>query len=323
MSHARITGVDIGGTHIKAALVEGDGMILKRSKIPTLATEGSVSVVGRLIEAITAVSEPERGSAIGLAVPGAIDMGREKIFLLPNIPGDWENIPVVDTLRERFHVPVFLINDVRAAAYGESRLGVGRGAKSMVFVSLGTGIGGGIVLDGKPFFGAEDSAGEIGHQVIDVDGEPCGCGNWGCVESLASGPAIASMAIKAIKQGQPTVITEIVNGDLNVVNPEVVAKAADQGDPLARRILEKAGFYIGTAIGNVITILNPNLVVLGGSVSESGPCLLDSIEKTVTRRVKMVRGGRGEVRIVKSHLGDDAGILGSALWALERLSNTQ
>lgn len=317
MSSIKAVGVDLGGTYIKSALVEPDGTIIRKSRERTLSSQERDTVVRQILSNIETVLGTDTATAIGLAVPGSVDMSKGKVLFMPNLYGDWTDVPLVETISRRFAIPVHLINDTRAAAFGESRYGVGRNARSLVFVSVGTGIGGGIVLDGRLYLGEEDSAGEIGHQTIDIYGSICGCGNWGCVESVASGPAIASLAVKAVKQGHRTVIREMVDGDLNAIDPHIVAKAAEMGDEIAVRILQEAGHYVGTAVANLIVILNPGMIVIGGGVAECGPAFIGAIEDTVAKRVHMVRGGRGNVRIVRSHLGDLAGVLGSAAWALD------
>jgi len=183
-------------------------------------------------------------------------------------------------------------------------------------LTLGTGIGGGIIINNELYFGSEGHAGEVGHQTIEAAGPPCGCGNIGCLEALASGPAIASMAVRSLKQGMTTAIRAMVGNDLNLVTPKVVADAAYAGDRVALSIIRTAGTYIGIGVANLVVVLNPDTVVIGGGVAQVGALLFQAIEESVDRRVCIFGGGRGAVRIVAAELGEDAGAVGAATWAM-------
>ena len=217
------------------------------------------------------------------------------------------------TLSNYLNLPVFLLNDVRAITLGEFTFGAGRGAKNMACFAIGTGIGGGVVVNGELVLGIRGQAGELGHLTIDINGPICGCGNNGCLETFASAPAIANMGVKAVQQGQATLIGELADFDLNRITPKLIADAALQGDEIANRIWKDAGHYIGTGIANILVTLAPNKIVISGGVAAAGELLLNPIRETLKKRVFLVPVD--EVEIVMGELGNDAGILGTAQWA--------
>jgi len=219
-------------------------------------------------------------------------------------------------------LPAYVINDARAATLGEKTFGAGKAARNMIMLTLGTGIGGGIIIDGELYFGSEGHAGEIGHQVISPHGPRCGCGNYGCLEAMASGPAIASMGIRAVKQGMTTTMRDLAGNDLNKITPKTVADAAMAGDEVAASIIRQAGDYIGRGIANLIVTLNPDTIVIGGGVAKAGNILFQAIENSVDRHVCILPGGRGSVRIVPAGLGGDAGAIGAAAWAMKRVKRS-
>ena len=315
-------GIDLGGTRIKGALVDGQGNLVTATKTGTAAAQGVDAVIERIRRLIAELlrSVPKGGTVvgIGLAVPGVIDMPSGTVLFLPNLPGGWSNVPLARLVGEHFGLPTHLLNDARAATLGEKRFGAGRNSRNMVCLTLGTGIGGGIIINDQLYFGSEGTAGEVGHQTVELHGPPCNCGNEGCVEALASGPALAALAVKAVMQGTTTKIRDLAEGDLNRITPKLVSQAAAAGDPVALDIIRKVGGYIGTAIANLVAVLNPDTVVVGGGVAQAGPPLFEAIEATVARRVHVAKGGRGNVAIVPAGLGEEAGVAGAAAWALER-----
>jgi glucokinase len=201
--------------------------------------------------------------------------------------------------------------------FGEWKFGGGRGVQTMACFTLGTGIGGGLIVNGKLHLGIGGTAGELGHQTIDFNGPRCGCGNHGCLEAFASGPAIAAMGIKAVVQGLTTNIGELVNHDLNRITPKVIYQAALEGDEVAYEIFELAGYYIGIAVANVLVNVGARKVVIGGGVSQAGDLLLDPIRREVKRRSSVIPVS--EVQIVLAELGTNAGLIGAALWAKEQI----
>jgi len=316
-------GVDLGGTTIAAALLDAEGHIIQETLIPTLAQEGHEAVIARMAELIQRVIS-EAGvdladvGSIGIGVPGVLDIEKGLTLFLPNLPGTWPRVPLALRIKQAVGLPTFLLNDVRAFTLGEKTYGAGRNVDNMVCLAIGTGIGGGIVVNGQLYLGLDGTAGEVGHQIIDMYGPPCGCGSHGCLEAFASGPAIATMAVRAIKQGLTTIIGQLVDYDLNRITPEVVCQAAKRGDRVAIDIFERAGFYLGVGIANLITILSPQMVVIGGGVAQAGELLFAPIRRTVAERVRVTP--LEKVKIVPAELGRVAGVVGAAVWARQRLA---
>ena len=312
-------GCDLGGTNIKAGLVNIDtGKLLLSKNTPTLAQGREAAVMRRiagLIEELIGESGLDRKEirGVGVSAPGVLDLEKGLTKFLTNFPGKWPDVPLRDTLEEALKFPVSLLNDVRAITLGEFTYGAGRNVGDMACFAIGTGIGGGLVLNGDLVLGINGTGGELGHMTIDVNGPRCGCGNYGCVETFASGPAIASMAAKAVRQGQTTMIGEIVGYDLNKINARIVAQAAESGDEIAQEIWDFAGKALGTGIANVMVAFGPRRVVISGGVAQAGNLLLDPVKRTIQERVFVMP--KEAVEIVLGELGTDAGILGMAKWA--------
>jgi len=317
-----IIGVDLGGTQIRAALMDEDGNILNRVSELTLAEEGPEAVISRIKEAIRGAAgavDWAQIRGIGIGAPGPLDPWTGVIHKAPNLPG-WHEVPLRDLIAETFNVPTYVGNDANLAALAERRFGAGKGIDDLIYMTISTGIGGGVIVGGELLLGAHGLAGEIGHQTIDINGPRCNCGNIGCLEVLAAGPAIARRAVDLIQSGAETSIVELAQGDLNRVTAELVTKAAKGGDQVAIEIIHRAGFYIGVGIVNVLHIFNPELVIIGGGVSKAGDLLFDPIRATVRERAMeaFVR----HVRIVPAALGDDVGLLGTAALVLQQESPT-
>jgi glucokinase len=314
-------GIDLGGTNLRAAVADTEtGQIYHRRKCPTFAAEGQEAVIGRIVQLIAELRQANGTDCeikgVGIGVPGTPSLDTGVIQVLPNLPGQWRNVPLQAILQEQVRLPVALINDVRAITLGEWTFGAGRGAETMVCLAIGTGIGGGVVVNGKFHLGVGGTAGEFGHQVVEVDGLPCSCGGRGCLELYASGPAIAAMGVKEVMHGHTTRIGELVDHDLNRIDAGVVVRAAQEGDAVARAILQRAGMYLGIILGNILGTLSPQRVILGGGVSRAGDLLLQPIVQTVTERIRLVPVD--QVKFVLAELGIDGGLLGAALWAKQR-----
>jgi glucokinase len=315
----RFVGCDLGGSNLRAGIVDvKTGDVLNPMSVPTLAREGHEAVMRRMadlcLEVIRAAGMEKRDiGGIGIGVPGTLDLERGETLLLPNLPGTWPHVPLRDTITRLTGLPAVLLNDVRAITNGEWRFGAGRGVDTLAVFAIGTGIGGGLVVNGQLHLGIGGAAGDLGHTMIDFNGPPCGCGNRGCLEAYASGPAIAAMGMKAVAQGLTTRIAQMSEYDLNRITPELIARAAMAGDEIAVDIYEKAGFYIGIAAANVCAAIGPRRIIIGGGVAKAGELLLDPIRRTVRDRVRVMPVG--EVEIVATQLGDNAGILGVACWA--------
>jgi glucokinase len=317
MSERTFAAVDLGGTKIAAAIGTADGKLLAQSAIATDSHEGAPGVLGRLallVRDLAALSGTSP-SALGLGVPGLVDIATGTTKFLPNMSGEWRDVPVRAILEPQVHCPVSVLNDARLATLGELAFGHGRNARTLVCFTLGTGIGGGVAVDGALRLGTLGAAGEIGHQTILPDGPLCTCGNRGCLETLASGPAIAARGMYLMQCGRAPILREIVGGDLGAVTPKEMAAAAARGETIVRDELVRAFEYLGLGIANVVTMLHPEVVVLTGGLAELGPLLFDTVRKTLLRRVRMFPAT--DVRIEKSLVGDNAAVLGGLALAAQ------
>jgi glucokinase len=312
-------GCDLGGTNLRAAVVDVEsGDVLHLESIPTLAQEKHEAVMRRMADLIlhvlnSAGLDKEHIGGIGIGAPGVLDLAKGKTLFLPNLPGTWPNIPLADTITRFTGLKTILLNDVRSITNGEWHFGAGRGVDTIAVFAIGTGIGGGLVINGQLHLGLGGTGGELGHTMIDFNGPACGCGNNGCLETYASGPAIAAMGMKAVSQGLTTKIAELCDHDLNRITPKLIAEAANAGDEIAKDIFDKAGFYIGIAAANVCAAIGPRRIIIAGGVAKAGALLLDPIRRTVRQRVYVMPVD--QVEIVPSQLGDIAGIIGVACWA--------
>jgi glucokinase len=315
-----VLAIDLGGTKIIAAIVSDKGQIMAREYYLTLAEEGPQPVIDRILSAIDHLLDSKNLDlselhSISLAAAGAIDLDNGLITLSPNLPG-WYNIPLRDIVKDKYKVNTFLINDASAAALGEHHFGVGKGVNNLILLTLGTGIGGGIIINGELYSGPCGSAGEIGHTTIDVNGPRCSCGNVGCLEILVSGTAVAQEAIRRISQGERSSLAEIVDGKLESITAEAVGVAAKNGDSLALEVISRAATYLGVGIVNLVNIFNPEMIIIGGGMAQMGDLLLDTARQVVTERAFPLSAQA--VRIVTAQLGDNAGVLGAAIFARQQ-----
>ncbi|WP_322791649.1 ROK family protein [Bellilinea sp.] len=319
----RYIGCDLGGTNLRAAVVDVEtGHVLFQQSVPTLAREGHDAVMQRMADLFLAMIETaglvtENIGGIGIGVPGVLDLEKGETLFLPNLPGTWPHVPLRDVLQQKTRLPVALLNDVRSITFGEWRFGAGQGVDTVAVLAIGTGIGGGLVINGQLHLGIGGTAGELGHMVIDFNGPRCGCGNYGCLEAFASGPAIAAMGMKAVAQGLTTKIGELCAYDLNAITPALIAEAALKGDEIACEIYQQAGFYLGVAASSLCASVSPRRIIVTGGVAHAGRLLLDPMEKTMRERVHIMPVE--QVEIVPGRLGDHAGVIGAACWAAKRL----
>lgn len=308
-------GIDVGGTNVKIALVDGEGKIIYSNSVPTYAQMGYEYTVNNIKQAIRDLMKETNTDAkeiegIGFDFPGQVDYKTGVVKLAPNIPG-WINVPIAQMIEEEFNIPTRIDNDVRCAALGELKFGAGKGCENFVCITVGTGIGSGLVINGQLVRGAANAAGEIGHIKLQMNGGPiCGCGDTGCLEAFASGPSIVAMAQEYLKGGKSTKFREMAGAD-GEITPYIVAKAAEAGDPVAKRIFEIVGTYIGIGLVSVINLLNPEKVIIGGGVAAAGDLLLDPIRKTIKERAMVVAGN--SVEIVPAELGNSAGVIGASM----------
>lgn len=315
-----VIGIDLGGTKALVGLVAGDGSVRSRVKVPSRDLKDQpVALLDRLADTArqaawqggAALSEV---AAVGVGLPGPLDPTRSVVRVAPNL--GWEEIPARAELERRLGgPPVWLENDVRAAALGEFTLGAGAGRQTMLAIFVGTGVGGGLIINGELFHGTHGGAGEIGHMVIAAGGPRCPCGRRGCLEALAARGAVARYVAHEVKRGRPSVLTGILGGELDTLTSGDLARAIKQDDRVAIRAARKSAHYVGLATGSVINLLDPDVVVLGGGVVEAlGQQYVDWAARKARPQV-LSDSARG-VPIVASQLGDDAGLLGAALVAL-------
>lgn len=296
--------VDIGGTQIRVALYpKGDRRPIKQKRIPTRGKDESA--LERLIGLVAELwPADDTVCGIGIAAPGPINPKLGIIYSAPNIPG-WERLPLVQIVHDRFKVPTKLGNDANLAALGEWRFGAGQGHHYLMYLTISTGIGGGVIMDDHLLLGYHGLAAELGHVTILPDGPVCSCGHRGHLEAVASGTAIGRYVAEQLAQGVPSSLSHSSNP-----SGRDISLAAEQGDPLAKSALSRAGSFIGWALGDYLHIFNPSMIILGGGVSRSGPFLMEPLRTAMAERVISPEYLQGLV-ITTAALGDDAGLLGA------------
>ena len=312
-------GVDLGTLYTTVAITDLLGGVETRIEYPTNCQQDKDKIIKKLIATIHNIVKDfgiqwKKISGIGVAAPGLIDK-EGTMLITPNF--SWRDTPLRKILKREFYIPVFVDNNVNAMALAESEFGKGQGVKNFVFINVGMGIGAGVVINGELFHGESNCTGEIGHTTVDYNGPKCSCGNNGCLEVMASGPAIAKRAIKAIKEGEKSLISELVNYDLNQISAEIVATAANQGDKLGRSIMEETGEYLGTGVANIVNLFNPELVIVGGGVARAGDLIFEPLKKAVQQRAFSVSA---EVaKIIPVSLGKDCTVIGAAALVLKEM----
>ena len=316
-----VAAIDLGGTKILAAIVGPNGHILSRAKKKTGKDRKADTVIERMADCVRDAAReagvpPTDLRGLGVGAPGPVDPETGVVKLAPNL--GWENVPLREELHRRLSLPVAVGNDVSVAVLAEHLAGAGQGVRHMVGIWPGTGIGGGLVLDGKMHGGAGQLAGEIGHITVKANGPKCGCGGRGHLEAMASRTAIVRDIVRAVKKGEKTALTGIAGKDLARVTSGDLADAWEEGDKLVRKFIGRAAKYLALGIASIANLLNPELVVLGGGLVEG---LGDPFVEDIRRHVRSLplRTSTGSLRIERSALGDDAGISGAAI-LVRRLS---
>ena len=314
-----ILTIDLGGTNIKAALVTPEGELQHFRSYATLAAKGPA----KLIERITGVVEDmaaknklelDKMPGIAIAAAGILDIKNGIVTSSPNLPG-WRNIHLREILSEKLGVRIHLINDASAAALGEHRLGAGKVLKNLVYLTVSTGIGGGIIINNELYIGTDGCAGELGHMIVEANGPLCKCGSYGCLEVMASGTALASKTAARIRNGEKSQVVDIVDGIIENITAEKVALAARKGDPLACDMVNRVAFYLGIGMSNIINIFNPEMIIIGGGMSKMGEMLLRPARKVVRERA--LKFPARNTNIVRARLGDNAGTIGAAISAFD------
>jgi len=309
-------GVDIGGTNITVALVTEKGKIIRKIRFPTRVEEGKAKIIKRIVKALDGVMKDLRSNSIegiGIGAAGDINQDRGIVRFSPNL--FWKNVPIVRLIRKRFNLRVVLDNDANAAAWGTYILETKRKVKNLLCITLGTGVGGGLIINGKIYRGASGSAGEIGHITLNPQGQRCRCGNYGCLETYIGSAYIVKKAVKEIRKGEKSLIKKLAGGNLQSITSQTIQVAALKGDKLARRIWQEAGEYLGIALSGVINLLNPGVIVFGGGVARAEKLIFKPMKKEIRKRTFRVPFEK--VKFTHTKFGADLGVIGAALLILQ------
>lgn len=313
----QVIAVDLGGTNIRGALVTREGEIVRRFDMATMAAEGPDAVIGRIAKVIDTVAESADGDdPVGIASPGPLDPREGTILFTPNLLG-WRNVPLVEQVKSATGRRVALQNDGNCGALGEAYFGSARGVDDLVYLALGTGIGGGVLSNGMLVDGARGLGAEVGHVVIAMDGPRCTCGSVGCLEAFAAGWAIRRAAELVATTADGDRLRQLAAG--GEMHAGIVAIAAEEGDPAARRILGRAGRALGAAIGAFTNIFNPSMVVIGGGVAGIGELLIGPARDAIPQHSFIDM--RHDMTVDYSSLGKDTGLLGAAALAIRTFSS--
>jgi glucokinase len=315
MRGAYAIGLDVGGTRIAAGLIERKGRIVREAKLLTPKAAGPFGIVDAIVgmvDEITNGIHPSEVAGVGIGLPAQIDFVRQSVEFSTNLP--LGGADVRGLVMSRLKYPVTIDNDGHTAAFGESCFGAAKGIRDFVMVTLGTGVGGGIFVGGKPARGARGFGGEVGHLVIDVDGPPCPCGGRGHLESYAARPAIVRDARAAAASFHGSSISRLVDGDLDALTAEMVVQAANEGDEAAMEVMSHVGDMLGEALVGLVNVLNPQAIVVGGGIGESCPLVS---QRAADRIAKEALAGRRDVRVLVAELGNDAGVAGAGALAFE------
>lgn len=313
-----IVGVDIGGTNLVVGLVpaEGGEPVGVRTR-PTEPHRGGHFVVDRISKMVDAAIEALRDETgcgrdcilgVGIGSPGPLDRESGVVIETPNL--GWENFPLRELIRRSVRLPAWLDNDANCAAYGEWWQGAGKGTRSLIAITIGTGIGGGVVLDGELYHGVSDAAGEIGHMTIQFNGRKCACGNYGCLEAYASGPNIAARAIEGIEAGAESALVDLVDGDLGRITAAIVYDGAVAGDAYANEVIAETAKVLGAGVANLINVFNPEAIVVTGGVTRAGERLFSPLRAAVRQRA--FRSSVEVCQILPAALPELAGMVGAA-----------
>lgn len=315
-SGAYVVGVDLGGTRLRAALADLQGNVIRHRAVPTHALEGREAVIARIADEIRNVTAPEDLSAVravAVAVPSPVNPNTGMVFNPPNLPG-WGEVPLREVLESQLARPVCLGNDANLAAMAEHAFGAGKGTSHLVYLTVSTGIGGGVIEDNRLVLGVTGGAAEIGHMTIDRGGPRCACGNTGCLEAMASGTAIAREATRRLVAGAPSSLAADPGPDQIIA--ESVFRAAEAGDDLARSVVDWAAYNLGVGLTNVMQLFDPEIIVIGGGVSNAWSLLQSGMTRAIEERAMVAY--RRRIKIARADLGDSVGLLGAVALAIQK-----
>ena len=319
-----IAGVDIGGTNVVVGTVPEDGSSIHGVKAELTRAEGTVDQLTRMLRESADATADELGAdnfeivGVGIGAPGPLDRRTGTVLVSPNL--GWVNMPLRDSVAEASGLPASLENDANCAIFGEWWRGAASGGRVVVGLTIGTGVGGGVILDGRIFHGASDAAGEIGHASIDTNGRRCKCGNYGCLEAYASGPAIASRAAEGIEAGAHSNLLDYVDGNLSAITAKTVSQAALSGDQFCADVIRETAHFLGSAVANLVNIFNPDIVVICGGVTLTGAYLFEPLQHQVVRRA--FDPSVAACKIVPGALPGTAGVFGAAASFKTQQDNT-
>ena len=312
-----IVGIDLGGTNIAAGAMPTDGTReIAMRMAPTHGEEGADGVADRIaamVEEVISQTQKETGAdrsdflGVGIGAPGPLDRARGLVIVTPNL--GWHDYPLRDEVSRRVNLKATLDNDANCATLGEWWCGAAKGGRNVVGITIGTGIGGGLIFDGKLYHGASDGAGEIGHTTIDPTGRRCKCGNYGCLEAYASGPAIAERAREEIEVDGSSLLIEMVEGDVKRITSQTVFEASKRGDAVATQVVRDTAHFLGVGVSNLINVLNPDIVVIAGGVTQAGDQLFDPLRAEVKRRA--FKSSVDACKVVPGALPLSAGVVGA------------
>ena len=314
-------GIDIGGTNTKIAIVSEKGVIIHTDKIHTETKIPKEEMLKIIVSSVFGViKEANLKNAaikgIGFGVPGNIDYENAYIHTLVNIHG-WEDTPLRKLLSQEVDWPIYVDNDVNVMALGELKFGAAKNKQNVLCITLGTGLGGGIIIDGNLYRGSSGTAGEIGHIVFDPNGPACNCGSWGCIETYVGNSYIVEYAVRRLRKKPESLIQKLVHGNLHKVTPKILQEAAHEGDEFACAIWEEVGINLGIVLAGVVNLLNPELIVIGGGVGQAGDLFISTVEKTIIERSMKVPAEAVSVKPAK--LGPEAGVIGAAALVMTAL----
>ena len=317
-----LLGIDLGGTNTKIAIVTREGEVLQRASRPTPTDVSPSAILDFLCDFARdllgeANVQLDTVAVVGLAAPGPLDWRTGLVYTLTNFTG-WENVSVAEEIQTRMGgIPCFVENDANAACYGEYWMGAGKGVQSMALLTLGTGVGGGIVLNGELFRGIDGTASEIGHMIVARDGRECGCGARGCLEAYGSVTGMVRTAQEGLEQGKVSRLTELCDGEMDAITGEMISECAESGDAFCASVIHETGKWIGAGMVGLTNLFNPERIVLAGGMVRAGDRLLNVIRETVRADALDVPARR--VEILPTLLEGDAGVIGAAGCALARL----
>lgn len=319
-----VVGVDLGGTNVRAAVIDRttEKIVARGENISSLALEGVAQTTGQIVRAIETALEAASARksqvlGVGIAVPGHVKAKEGLVMWAPNFKDQWKQVPIAHSVETLLGLPVRIGNDANLAALGEFRFGAGRSVRHLIMITLGTGVGAGIIVDGKLLDGADGGAGEVGHMIINPGGRG-GNTAFGTVEGEAQRDGIIERAARKIQQGRPTTLGARVDFDRFALTPAIIAEEALKGDVVALEVYEETGYYLGICVANLINLFNTQMIVVGGGIAQAGEIILDPIRRTATACA--IRSMSRTCSIVPAELGDNAGVLGSAAIILQEIA---